>query len=104
MTRKSDSSYCCVIENFVLWHNNALRDAHSREEGICRKRPHSAQECAKAHSLSCNSLESQGQTSQASVNFPEFAGVYQFYRISQFFNQGFCLWITGWNQDGAIDV
>ncbi len=26
-------------------------DAHSREEGICRKRPRSARECALAHSL-----------------------------------------------------
>lgn len=26
-------------------------DAHSREEKICRKRPHSAREYAKAHSL-----------------------------------------------------
>ena len=31
----------------------ALRvDAHSREEEICRKRPRSARECAKAHSFS----------------------------------------------------
>ena len=27
------------------------QDAHSREEEICRKRPRSARECAKAHSL-----------------------------------------------------
>ena len=30
---------------------NAPRDAHSREEEICRKRPRSARECAKAHSF-----------------------------------------------------
>ena len=29
-------------------------DAHSREAEICRKRPRSARECAKAHSFSCN--------------------------------------------------
>ena len=27
------------------------QDAHSREEEMCRKRPRSARECAKAHSL-----------------------------------------------------
>ena len=27
------------------------QDAHSREEEECRKRPRSARECAKAHSL-----------------------------------------------------
>ena len=30
---------------------NAPRDAHSREEERYRKRPRSARECAKAHSL-----------------------------------------------------
>ncbi len=30
---------------------NALRDAHSREEEICRKRPRETSECAMAHSL-----------------------------------------------------
>ncbi len=30
---------------------NAPRDAHSREEEICRKRPRETPECAKAHSL-----------------------------------------------------
>ena len=30
---------------------SAPRDAHSREEEICRKRPRSARECAKAHSF-----------------------------------------------------
>ena len=30
---------------------NAPRDAHSREEKICRKRPRETPECAKAHSL-----------------------------------------------------
>ena len=30
---------------------NAPRDAHSREEETCRKRPRSARECVKAHSL-----------------------------------------------------
>ena len=29
------------------------KEAHSREEEICRKRPRSAQECAKAHSFLC---------------------------------------------------
>ena len=29
---------------------NAPRDAHSREEEICRKRPRETPECAKAHS------------------------------------------------------
>jgi len=29
---------------------NAPRDAHSREEKICRKRPRETPECAKAHS------------------------------------------------------
>ena len=31
---------------------NAPRDAHSREEKICRKRPRETPECAKAHSFS----------------------------------------------------
>ena len=30
---------------------NAPRDAHSREEKICRKRPRETPECAKAHSF-----------------------------------------------------
>ena len=30
---------------------NAPRDAHSREEKICRKRPSETPECAKAHSF-----------------------------------------------------
>ena len=38
----------CVIGNDT---KNAPRDAHSREEEICRKRPRSARECAKAHSF-----------------------------------------------------
>ena len=35
-----------------LVHKKALRanDAHSRDEEVCRKRPRSARECAKAHS------------------------------------------------------
>ncbi|MCI8638630.1 MAG: hypothetical protein HFG41_05670 [Coprococcus sp.] len=40
------------IGNFVSYMIKTLReDAHSREEGICRKRPRSARECALAHSL-----------------------------------------------------
>ena len=34
-----------------MTQKNAPRDAHSREEEICRKRPRSARECAKAHSF-----------------------------------------------------
>ncbi len=36
-----------------LVHKKALRanDAHSRDEEVCRKRPRSARECAKAHSF-----------------------------------------------------
>ena len=47
MTQKSapHGSHCGGME-FV-----ASRDAHSREEEICRKRPRSARECAKAHSF-----------------------------------------------------
>lgn len=30
------------------------KDAHSREEEVCRKRPRSAQECGEAHSLKCH--------------------------------------------------
>ena len=38
-----------------MTQKNAPRDAHSREKETCRKRPHSARECAKAHSLwSCH--------------------------------------------------
>ena len=32
-------------------HKDAPQDAHSREEEVCRKRPRSARECAKAHSF-----------------------------------------------------
>ena len=37
-----------------LVHKKALRanNAHSRDEEVCRKRPRSARECAKAHSFS----------------------------------------------------
>ena len=46
-----------LIGNCVAFpvKQKALRvDAHSREEEICRKRPRSARECAKAHSFSKN--------------------------------------------------
>ena len=36
------------------------RDAHSREDEICRKRPRSARECAKAHSLHVITKEADG--------------------------------------------
>ena len=39
----------CVA--FPIKQKSAPRDAHSREEEICRKRPRSARECAKAHSF-----------------------------------------------------
>ena len=39
----------CVA--FPIKQKSAPRDAHSREEEICRKRPRSARECAKAHSI-----------------------------------------------------
>jgi hypothetical protein len=44
-----DSSFLCD-RNFLL-HKNASQDAHSREEEICSRRPHSARECTIAHSL-----------------------------------------------------
>ena len=36
------------------------RDAHSREDEICRKRPRSAREYAKAHSLHVITKEADG--------------------------------------------
>ena len=44
----------CFIGNcaaFPIKQKSAPRDAHSREEEICRKRPRSARECAKAQSF-----------------------------------------------------
>ncbi len=42
-----------ILGNFVPYIIKTLRgDAHSREDVRCRKRPRSARECAKAHSLS----------------------------------------------------
>ena len=40
-----------IIEFYNKEGQSAPRDAHSREEEICRKRPRSARECAKAHSF-----------------------------------------------------
>ena len=40
-----------IIEFYNKEGKTAPRDAHSREEEICRKRPRSARECAKAHSF-----------------------------------------------------
>lgn len=39
-----------VIGNYVSYDTTLRVDAHSREDGICRKRPRSARECA-AHIL-----------------------------------------------------
>ena len=41
-----------VIGNFNPYIIKTLRgDAHSREEEVCRRRPRSARECARAHSF-----------------------------------------------------
>ena len=47
--------FFCVLGNSVgtPWYTKMARpanDAHSRDDEVCRKRPRSARECAKAHS------------------------------------------------------
>ena len=45
------AAFLCY-RKFLSYNIKSLRqDAHSREEVMCRKRPRSARECAKAHSL-----------------------------------------------------
>ena len=48
---KSCRVFLCHRKLCPMTQKNAPRDAHSREEGICRKRPRSTRECAKAHSI-----------------------------------------------------
>ena len=53
-SRVESAPYFYFIGNCVAFpiKQKALRvDARSREEEICRKRPRSARECAKAHSF-----------------------------------------------------
>ena len=53
-----------VIEIAFYEIKNAPRDAHSREEETCRKRPRSARECAKAHSFLLPSISTIGPVDQ----------------------------------------
>ena len=48
---KSCRVFLCHRKLCPMTQKNAPRDAHAREEGICRKRPRSTRECAKAHSI-----------------------------------------------------